>query len=60
VPGKGSICGHQPVSVRLARAPVVPPIPGPPSVVHPEGDKGAAGLVQRISREDVAALTAAV
>jgi hypothetical protein len=46
--------------VRLARSPVVLPIPGPPSVVHLEEDKGPAGLVQRMSRGDVAALTAAV
>ena len=60
MPGRGSTCGHQAVSVRLARAQVVLPIPGTPNVVHLEEDKGAAGLVQRMSREDVAALTAAV
>jgi len=56
----GSIYGHQPVSVRLARSPVVLPIPGTPSVVRLEEDKGPAGPVQRMAREYVARPTGTV
>jgi aryl-alcohol dehydrogenase-like predicted oxidoreductase len=43
----------------LARAQVMLPIPGTSSVEHLEDNMGAAELYQRLSREDVEALTAA-
>jgi aryl-alcohol dehydrogenase-like predicted oxidoreductase len=43
----------------LARAQVVLPIPGTSSVAHLEENMGAAELYQRLTREDVEALTAA-
>jgi aryl-alcohol dehydrogenase-like predicted oxidoreductase len=43
----------------LARAQVMLPIPGTSSVAHLEENMGAAGLYQRLSRDDVAALTGA-
>ena len=43
----------------LARAQVVLPIPGTSSVAHLEENMGAADLYQRLSREDVEALSAA-
>ncbi len=43
----------------LARAQVVLPIPGTSSVAHLEENMAAAQLYQRMTREDVAALTAA-
>jgi aryl-alcohol dehydrogenase-like predicted oxidoreductase len=43
----------------LARAQVMLPIPGTSSVRHLEENMGAAALYQRMSRDDVAALTAA-
>jgi aryl-alcohol dehydrogenase-like predicted oxidoreductase len=43
----------------LARAQVVLPIPGTSSVAHLEENMGAADLYQRMTREDVDALTAA-
>lgn len=43
----------------LARAQVVLPIPGTSSVAHLEENMGAAQLYQRLTREDVEALTAA-
>jgi pyridoxine 4-dehydrogenase len=43
----------------LGRAQVVLPIPGTSSVAHLEENMGAAELYQRMSREDITALTAA-
>jgi aryl-alcohol dehydrogenase-like predicted oxidoreductase len=43
----------------LARAQVVLPIPGTSKVAHLEENMGAAELYQRLSRDDIAALTAA-
>jgi pyridoxine 4-dehydrogenase len=43
----------------LARAQVMLPIPGTSSVAHLEENMGAAALYQRLSREDVEALSAA-
>ena len=44
----------------LARAQIVLPIPGTSSVQHLEENLGAAGLYQRLTRDEIAELTAAV